>query len=505
MLCNAGVKKVLKAVIENKIFNFREMAGASLANVAYLVIQSLLFIILTPMVLKALGDSLFGIWTIFLGIIGFAGLTNFRLSSTVMKFTSSTATQEKISIVVTFGYTSAFILGFITAIILWGARYYMAEEFLGNTASFSLLADTFALLALSIIPFFLSEISHGILLGLVHNNVSGALVTLHHLLLWCGALLVGCMGVDLRFLGLVILAVYISKFITSTAAVWFVLRSNQIKFHWDKTLVSEMMRYSMAVSLGGAGMLMFNSLDKVIIGIILGPTIAGAYGIGTSVALRLSMFADQLSQVIVPFSSGFHATGKKEQIVRLFRHSSSLVACSLALSAGILVLWMNPVLSLWISPEFSDKYFGLFSFLVGCYGIFSTFRSAHQISLGLGWVKVPNLILIGSAVIMLTCLWFLSRKFGLMGAIYANGVFTAVISINFYIGHRLDIEPRFVLEDIKYPILVIVACVVFSWSNPANIFKIFGTAVLIFAILLIAFRDVGKEALSKLIRISGRD
>ena len=483
------------------------MAGASLANVAYLCIQSLLFIILTPMVLMALGDSLFGIWTIFLGIIGFSGLTSFRLSSTLMKFSSqfssSITAQEKLSIAVTFGYSSALILGSLTAMTLWGVRYYMAEGILGNTASFSLLADTFALLALSIIPFFLSEISHGILLGLVHNSLSGALVTFHHLLLWCGALLVGCMGLGLWFLGLVILVVYISKFITSTVAVWFVLRSNQIKLRWDKILVREMMRYSMAVSLGGAGMLMFNSLDKVIIGITLGPTIAGTYGIGTSLALRLSMLADHFSQVLVPFSSSFHATGKKEQIVRLFRHSSRLAAGLLALSAGILVLWMNPILSLWISPEFSDKYFGLFCFLVGCYGIFSTFRSTHQISLGLGWVKVPNLILIGSAVIMLTCLLFFSRKFGLMGAIYANGVFTAVISINFYIGHRLGIEPHAVFDDIKYPILIIIACVAFSWLNPDSIIKIFGTAILICTILLLVYQAVGKEAflgLTKIIR-----
>jgi O-antigen/teichoic acid export membrane protein len=487
-----------------KSMSVRRLANASLFNVVYLVAQSLIFVFLTPITLKALGDNLYGIWTIFLGVIGFASLTNFKIASTAMKFVSQFSTEDvsenDLSIIITFGYMSGLVLGLLAFLIIFGSRFILAERISENNVSYLELADTLSLLAFSVIPLFLSEVSHGILLGLVSNKLNGALVTLHHLLLWSGALLVGLLEVGAWYLGVIMLVVFTSRFLTSTIAVGVIMRTKTLKIRLDQDLVRRMIKYTFGAWLGGVGMLMFNSLDKVIVGIILGPATAGAYGIATSVALRLSMLADQFTQVLVPFASSYNVQGRQDQIVKVYRHSSRLVACLMVLIAGLLSIWMKLILSLWISPEFSEKYFSYFILLVGCYAVFSMFRPAHQISLGLGWVTIPNAILFGGASSMLVGLWLLSKGFGLSGAIGANIIFTMVILINFYLAFRFEIKMITVIQDIGYPLLVLVPVMVISILDLSNVENICTTIILSTIIAFLALDGGRKKIIANLFK-----
>ncbi|MFN2178379.1 MAG: hypothetical protein ACK2UV_02770, partial [Candidatus Promineifilaceae bacterium] len=51
--------------------------GAGISNLVYLGAQTVLFIVLTPLLLHRMGQEIYGVWMLMLSIFGFATIANF--------------------------------------------------------------------------------------------------------------------------------------------------------------------------------------------------------------------------------------------------------------------------------------------------------------------------------------------------------------------------------------------------------------------------------------------
>ncbi len=492
--------------MSTRFVSVRRMAGASLTNLTYLAIQSLLFLLLTPWALRILGDELFGLWTIMLAVIGFAGLANLGANSAVVKYTSQfqgSDDSRMFSAAITFSYVFMFVAGVIASAGLWMVRYWLAARLETDTSSIMLLGNALGLMAIGLTPLLLGQVSKGVLLGLVYNQWAGGLDLMQTAVLWLGVLTLGAQGRGIIHLALWSVVVNALVFVSATVIALRVTRRFQLRFAWDGSLVRDMLRYSLLTWAGSLGIVMFQTLDRVLVGMSLGATAAGIYGIATSVAVRLSTLAGQFTQVLVPLASSYQAEGRRSGIELALRYASRFVACVLTAVASMLVIWMDVILSVWISPQFASDYTVIFRVVVICYGVYAMARPAHQIAQGLGWLKVPTVIFIGSGVSMLLTLWTLAQFLGLTGASIANSVNCLVLSVNLFVARRLGLKPlATVVTDLAPPTLLLIVAAVLAFADLSIVMRLVASFLIALVIFWLALGGNRVQLLVRAIRSS---
>lgn len=478
---------------EHSTISVRRLLTSSGLNVFFLAVQSVVFLLMTPLAYRVLDKDLFGFWTIMLSIMGVSNVANFKAVTTTMKFVSqyhgNRADSANLSAVVTMTYALVGLSAIVLTFAFVFTRFYWAEALRSADVALDTMAASLGLLSLAVVPLLLSEVSSGILLGLLKNGINGLIVTTHHVFLWAGAYLVGIMKGGVLELSLVILVVNFSRFALLTLSAWFFLRGDRLGFVWSPVVGRQLVSYSFTNWLGSIGLLLFNTADRIIVGMVIGPSAAGVYGIGVSIALRLSMLSDQLTQVLVPFSSISGQAGRLTQIAAVFRQSSRAVAVLITFLAGIILIWMEVLLAVWISPEFSVLYSDLFRSLILAYGIYSMFRPAYQMLQGLGWLFVPSVLMLVCAVLMLVAVDNFSTLFGLPGAVFSNFIFIFLLGINAYLAARLGLPPiSAVLNDVGFPVLAMIGIYYLPYQIMNRAWLGAATSLLILLVLFEAFR-----------------
>jgi O-antigen/teichoic acid export membrane protein len=485
----------------NNHLSYRLFANASLSNTLFFIAQSAVFLILTPVTLHVLGNEVYGLWTIMLAVLGFSNLAQFGIDSAIVKYTAQYSVRnernDKLSTVITFSYIFVIVTSSLIALAIWLLRFWIAQALKVNSNLTHILPSVFGLIALGTIPGFLFSVSRGILLGLVHNNLANSLDSGSNIVLWIGAPVIALLGGNIFHLALWIVLVNLLRFILST--YWAKLKTAEYKLHFDldEKLVKEMLQFSFLSWVTSIGGTLFSSLDRLLVGIILGPSAAGVYGIATSIAARLTGMISRIVQVLMPFSSAMEEAGYRHRTISVLRLSSRLVGCISLFFSGALVIWMYELLRIWISPEFSSSYSFSFQLIVVCYGLYSLALPAQQIAQGIGWLATPAVIYLGGGIAMNLLIWILAPRFGIEGAIFANYVLISLLAINFYLARKIGLSFLSVIQDLGFPILVFAIIISISFMAIPLPFMLLMTLVFSCVMMWLA---LGQDKLNILLR-----
>lgn len=447
-----------------RLTSIRRFAGVSLINLAYLVLQTLLFLVLTPWILWVLGPQVYGLWTIIVAIMGFAGLANFSVQAAAVKyvaqFSTSAEMSDQLSVTVTFGAVFLLATGALASLVLWALRHGIARSVEVSGVSSELLSQALGVVAIGLVPLFLMQLANGILLGLVRNEVAGGLGVAQNAILLVGALVVGLRHGGILELALWTLVVNWTMCAVSLGVAFRNLHGFRLRLAWDSRLVREMLRYSLFAWFSTLGSTLFTSADRILVGMFLGSTAAGAYGVCTGVAIRLNQLAGAFTQLYVPFTSSYQAAGRIKEIQSAFKYGSRLTACLLVGAATILLVWANPILTMWISPQFSSAYVDVFQILVACYAIFSMAGPGYQMALGLGRADVTAIVGAAGSFAMVFLILVLAPPFGLTGVAFANLGYVVVLGVQFYVARLLQLKPiSTVLDALGLPVLTLIALI----------------------------------------------
>jgi O-antigen/teichoic acid export membrane protein len=242
---------------------------------------------------------------------------------------------------------------------------------------------------------------------------------------------------------------------------------------------------------------LFQQLDRIIVGFTLGPAAAGVYSVGTSAGLRMAIVSGQVTEVMIPYASRKDSIHAGERLYAVFRQLSRTISLLVAALGGVLVIWMDEILSLWISPGYASAYSGIFRLMIVAYGILSLSRPAHQTLTGIGQVRFTSLVYLVTALSMLAALYVLSLRLGFFGAALANFIPLLLLSFNLYTYQRLAqrIVWRQVFGDLIWGLSVPLALLMLVSLDPTSWMKVLWTALLGLLLALIAFKDEGLRPL----------
>jgi O-antigen/teichoic acid export membrane protein len=408
----------------SRLVSFRCLSNASLMNVVYLAVQSLLFVVMTPLLLKTLGPKVYGLWTILAAIIGFANLGNFGIGAGVTKYVSEFSVSEKagtqISAVISFSFLFLLLSGALMGMMIFFLSHWIATKMAHQASEVIQLANALGIISWGIALVFLMQLPKSILFGLVYHKVVGAIDLAQGIIIFSAALIIGLRGGGIVALALSLMLINLTFLLILFFVAFHVTRSFGLRFTLNRDLTRKLFQYSLFAWISSLGSILFSQADRVLVGILLGPVAAGAYSICTGVAARLHSLSGSVTQALIPFASSYRAAGKNTEIAKVFLHLLRLVGCLLAAVGIGLILWSTSILSIWISPQFSINYGKSFQILILAYAIYAMAAPGNQIAFGLGHPKMVGLATIGSGLLMLLLIWFLSSPLGLTGVGLAN-------------------------------------------------------------------------------------
>jgi O-antigen/teichoic acid export membrane protein len=252
-----------------------------------------------------------------------------------------------------------------------------------------------------------------------------------------------------------------------------------------------MVDFSKFMFLESLAIALFQQVDRVLVGFILGPGTAGAYGVGTSLGLRLPIITGQATEIMIPYASTKDSLGDHQKIYRTFRKMSQYIGF-LAMGAGVfLILLMEEVLALWISPAFAGQYSDVFRVIILAYSLLSLVRAGHQTLTGLGLVRFTAATYLGTTIVMLISLSVLASRWGLIGAAIANLCMVLLLAYNMRIYRSLSAGNawRHMAQDLGMPVLSCLVAFGVSQLGVAWPLRLILLALLWSALLIRLYQD----------------
>lgn len=388
------------------------------ANFVTWGVSTLFFLIVTPIAIKVMGAELYGLWAIINAILLLSSVGTLGMSQVVSKFGAEKGERALQSdVVITVGFILMIAMAALVGGLILSIRGWLSEHIVREPSLQTQMKTALSFTALSLFPQFISRIPQGYLFSQLRFDLAKTADTISIIALWSGAVLIARASPNLAWMA-------VWGFIVQVGSMglylYFVLRERGFRWRWDLSALRSIGRFSAFTFIQSIAVSLYQNFDRILVGYILGPAAAGAYSIGTSVGLRLSIVTGQVTEVLVPYASRKQSLEDKDALCVTFRRVSALVNVAMMFLGGILVLWMEIILRIWISPEFADANADIFRVLIVAYMLISASRPGNQILYGMGRVRSAALIYLASTLVMLLSLALAASKWGTIGAAAAN-------------------------------------------------------------------------------------
>jgi O-antigen/teichoic acid export membrane protein len=464
-------------------------------NFLFFIFNTIFFLIITPVAIHVMGGEFYGLFSILNALMLLSNIGTLGISAIVNKFASEANTpgrteEQHFGEVLTAG-----TLIVIPMALLFAGMIALMRNLIANNLEISPLmrgefSKAMLIVAIGVFPQFLSKVPAGFLLSQLKNGVARGIEFISSFSLWIGAVgIVFFVKRDLTWIALW----YLITSILVLFAYYFAIPRHLVSLsRVDLRIVRKMLNFSGNLFIESLAISLFQQMDRVIVGLTLGPVAAGTYSIGTSVGLRMSLITGQMTDVMVPYASLKESLNDRVRLLAIFRHLSRYVSLLVAGLGGLLILWMNQILSVWISVDFARQYTNMFGMLIVAYSLLSLSRAGHQTLTGMGRVRFTSLVYLLSTGIMLGGVYVFSSKFGLFGAASANCFMILLLVYNIAIYKILTNEKfswRAVFGDLKWGFFLPAVIFGFLSLNHTLLFKIEITFALVAVLFIVLLRD----------------
>ncbi|MAG34718.1 MAG: hypothetical protein CL878_00490 [Dehalococcoidia bacterium] len=137
--------------------------------------------------------------------------------------------------------------------------------------------------------------------------------------------------------------------------------------------------YGACIYVGGQAM---QHLDRLLIGVLVGPATLTYYVVAQAVSSRIHLLLAHTSHFLFPLSSTLAAAGNRRQLARSFHLSTRMIAVLALALATPVILGAEPLLRLWLSADFARNAAVVLQWLTVGYALMSLNLSAYYLLQG---------------------------------------------------------------------------------------------------------------------------
>lgn len=460
------------------------------ANYFFLAVNTLFFLVITPVAIRLMGSELYGLWAILTAILLFSSVGTLGIGLVVNKLGAEEGEFAlEHGAIITAGAAILLLMATLIAGILLTLRHWISYHLVSDPAVQLQLSSALVFTALSIYPHFLSRVARGYLWSQLRYDLANMVDTGTNIALWSGAAWIAGISHSLVWMAAWGFSI---QMISLCAYLALVARQGVLQWRWDPLALRRVGGFSIFTFIQYLAISLSQNFDRIVVGFVLGSAAAGVYSVGTSVGLRLSTFTGQITDVMVPYASRKVSLQQGEGLYEVFRNVSLLINHMLMLLAALLILWMDIILMFWISLDYSDAYSNIFRILILAYMLLSASRPGIQTLVGLGQVKLTSLVYLGATLVMLFSLFFLSSSWGLTGAAAANLWMILLLSCNVlasqFLGESVTVING-LLGGIRLMILPMAMYGLVAFAPLNVILRLFITCLILLIVSVLVWRD----------------
>jgi O-antigen/teichoic acid export membrane protein len=473
------------------------------ANFIFFAANTLFFLVITPLALRVMGLEFYGLWAILYAIALFTNVGTLGITAITNKFSAeyNEDVEARDHHVLTSGFIIVTAMAVFVGALLLGTRNLIAGSI--NTSASMQIEFEHALfwVAIGLLPQFLTKVMQGYFLSQYRNSFVRSMEFLSSGLPWIGAVLLAVLQKTLVDLAVWFFVTQVLVFTTYLVALYMRIG---YRFTVSGVFFRKMLDFSKFMFLELVAIASFQQVDRILVGFILGPAIAGVYAIGTSIGVRLPLITGQATEIMIPYASTKSSLGDHHRLYDAFRKMSQYIGVMAAGVGILLIVLMGDLLAIWISPAYATRYSDVFRIIVLAYSLLSLVRSGHQTLTGLGQVRFTSLTYFGATLVMLTILGAFSQVWGVLGAAIANLCMVLLLVFNFRVYQSFSKGKALghFVQDLGMPVTLLLVAFGISLLVSSSVLRFVLVPVLWAPLLARVYRD--KEFKLQLIRMIGR-
>ena len=400
--------------------------------------QVVIAFIMTPFIIRSVGDSFYGVWLVVLSFAGYAAILEFGVHESIIKLVSKYETvrdEQKINHLFSIGFALMFGLSLAAFTVLFWVVPGLLPGLIQDAAGLAvaqLLLKIVAIDALFILNnFIFSGIIYGFQLYHIKNGIDFVVGVFSPVLIYVlirleyGVISLAIANLSVNVLNLLIFA--------GLCKLYF----RPLKFTFDagcRSAMREIFQFSSRIFTSATALRAARYAQPLIIAAWL-PTVWNTF---YSVPSRLADYGAELLYVLsrgfMPIFSEYHSRGDQAAIRELyFRYTRFIVAGFFPLILCLLVFG-DRFLSIWMSPEYAEKGRWVLHLLVLSVLVQSSQPLWAKLLIGVERLNVIVRVNVFASLLQVVLGLVLVRRYGISG-MAASVLVSMVISQVIYFRH----------------------------------------------------------------------
>lgn len=338
----------------------------------------------TPIIIKNLGNSEYGIYALILGFVGYS--FNFNLGRAITKYIAEyriSGETDKLQDVISATFFLNLLAGALGVLIIcFGAEWLVINVLKLETAAQNKSVIALYIAALIIFCTSLNQVFNSIIQGLQRFDVYSKILNAGNFALLTGNLLLAIYGYGLLSLLIWNLLIIIFSTVLFAVTAKRLLPEFKLSLKFKKETLALVLRYS-------AGIVGYQILSNFLLlferGWItrhLGPENLTFYVVPMTLAIFIHSFISSLIIVIFPLAS--ELKNEPEKLLRLYTKATKTVCFLVFFFAAALIVGGNLFLILWMGAPFARQTYPLLVIHTITFGIVAIQTISWQMTEGLG-------------------------------------------------------------------------------------------------------------------------
>lgn len=402
--------------------------GQALWAVAEYFAYPFMMFVATPIFLHSLGDAKYGQWMLLLTFAGFGGLGGLGMGPAATHAVAVARGRNDLSSSVT-GVRSCLAVSFLSSLLL-AFSIFMVGGLLGDKVfaamgSHNEVVEIATFAAALIVIQQVDGVFAGVLRGMERFSLSARI----EMTIKCAMVFAALAAATITGKVITVFAVTLMISVIGTGLKgWFASRQLEQGLLWPKWSVPDMknaLRFGGWIWVQGLGSLIFSTVDRLLVGSLLGASQLAYYSIALQLAQQVQTVPAAGAQVLFPRVA--HASESGESPFRLAVNASLLVAAiAMTLALGLLVFgdWL---LFHWVGPDRAEHVGAILPWLLLAFVLVAMPSGAHFVLMGRGYVRFLAIIGLVAGLLSLAVAAVSMQHIGILGAVLGKTIYGCVV------------------------------------------------------------------------------
>nr|WP_145160010.1 oligosaccharide flippase family protein [Paenibacillus terrae] len=405
-------------------------------------VSPIVIIVTTPILLKTLGSSDYGIWVLINSLINVLGISNFGLGNAFIKLGAEYKTLENMFNKL---FCVSLTLSIVLAVGINAVTLTMGNTlfpfFFGSSKMDSILPVIHlvgGVVGLRII----NSIISGSYMAIQRYDVNSKINIIYNFLT---SVIFTVLAVFYKDIKLLVITLFISTIILLIVNSFIAKKINSnisYGFIWNKEIFIKIFKYGIYSWFQLIITTLNSHADKIIVGALLGSNALGYYAVCMQLIIKIHEVPAAASAFLFAKFSSLFEDKQFSEIRKIYKRAFMFISIFIIALSSVAFIFANTILSVWISPEFAYLHTTLFRILVvsvaiGAFGIIPNYCLN-----GTGYIKTNTVLSLTSSLLTFSLLYFLVSPFGDMALGFSRLASLPLIVFSIYFVNKKIISFR---------------------------------------------------------------